>query len=896
MAEADGQVKIIIDTNAESAAAELNKVQNAFNKTGSSAQNVSSVFNSLQNSVNHNIEALREIALAGGKNSETFKRLAAETREYNKMLDDASKTVENATNGFQKQSSPVDSLVSNLKNLAIAYVGIKGAVAAFNYTAQSVQAFRTQERAVQSLELTFQNAGVYSEEFSKKIQNLATSIQKYSNYGDETIIKAVALGQSFMGQVPITEQATKAVVDFAAAMGMDLEQAFTLFGKSVGSSTNALGRYGVELQKGMTDTQKMNAIAKQLTERYAGQAAQMSDSSVQLKNALGDLAEVIGKELNPVVEAAEKRLINLVNATAKNITVTSQWLSSEKSTLQELRKQWDMYWASRRKGQGMVFAVNEDWVKKQRESGIFATSQTAPKTAQKQNVKPIKITDDYDFSAGTATTQKAVEQVKNAFEKAQIAAQQAEKDFKLALYQYGEGSQQVDKARIKWEQTKSAVDKVENAFKNLTSTVEAKSISSFEELNKKIQDSQKLIQDLASADVVNIEQIKDARDELKRLQDKLSQVQSVTITSPYQQAQNRASMLQSQLLDMGMMGQGGTQQYNLIKNQYIQLQTAIQQANTQMNSQIGLSWTNTANSIKSQLSSALLTPLQEGETAMERLQNVAFSIFQSIGQEILQNLVFDKAISGIQSFIMKGQQGQNIFDNFSSILSNTSTSATSMAGAMSMLGTSQSVASAVIAATSSTIAASAVPYEVAGKAAAQLAASLSQVAIATAAKTAAEIPYIGWMLAGPAATMTGAGIAAGTMLTTGASRLNGKFADGGVFDNGRVTAFANGGVVSQPTYFPMAGGKVGLMGEAGAEAILPLKRDANGQLGVQAKAQPSVVNVYNYSDSRIESVKRPNGETDLFIRRVNNALASERTQYGMQRALSRNSNRGLQAS
>ena len=58
------------------------------------------------------------------------------------------------------------------------------------------------------------------------------------------------------------------------------------------------------------------------------------------------------------------------------------------------------------------------------------------------------------------------------------------------------------------------------------------------------------------------------------------------------------------------------------------------------------------------------------------------------------------------------------------------------------------------------------------------------------------------------------------------------FAQGGV--PGRVTPFAEGGVVSAPTYFPMAGG-TGLMGEAGAEAILPLRRGSDGALGVAAE-------------------------------------------------------------
>lgn len=59
------------------------------------------------------------------------------------------------------------------------------------------------------------------------------------------------------------------------------------------------------------------------------------------------------------------------------------------------------------------------------------------------------------------------------------------------------------------------------------------------------------------------------------------------------------------------------------------------------------------------------------------------------------------------------------------------------------------------------------------------------------------------------------------------------FADGGVMSNGRVQKFARGGVTSGPTYFPMANG-AGLMGEAGKEAIMPLRRLANGRLGVEA--------------------------------------------------------------
>ncbi len=50
---------------------------------------------------------------------------------------------------------------------------------------------------------------------------------------------------------------------------------------------------------------------------------------------------------------------------------------------------------------------------------------------------------------------------------------------------------------------------------------------------------------------------------------------------------------------------------------------------------------------------------------------------------------------------------------------------------------------------------------------------------------------------------------------------------------GNLLKFEKGGVVGAPTYFA-AGGSLGVMGEAGPEAVLPLARGADGSLGVRA--------------------------------------------------------------
>ena len=68
------------------------------------------------------------------------------------------------------------------------------------------------------------------------------------------------------------------------------------------------------------------------------------------------------------------------------------------------------------------------------------------------------------------------------------------------------------------------------------------------------------------------------------------------------------------------------------------------------------------------------------------------------------------------------------------------------------------------------------------------------------------------------------------------------FEKGGAFSQGRVTPFATGGIVNGPVQFPMRGG-MGLMGEAGPEAIMPLTRGPDGKLGVQAAGGGRAVNV-----------------------------------------------------
>jgi lambda family phage tail tape measure protein len=102
----------------------------------------------------------------------------------------------------------------------------------------------------------------------------------------------------------------------------------------------------------------------------------------------------------------------------------------------------------------------------------------------------------------------------------------------------------------------------------------------------------------------------------------------------------------------------------------------------------------------------------------------------------------------------------------------------------------------------------------------------------------------------------------------------GAFANGGSFANG-IQPFASGGIVNSPTLFKFANGgamRNGLMGEAGPEAIIPLKRGRDGKLGVAGGGGTSVVvNV----DAKGTSVQGNSGQGEQLGRAISQAVQAE---------------------
>ena len=220
----------------------------------------------------------------------------------------------------------VDSKMKSLGKSALAAAGGFFAARGIISGIQSVIALeREQTLAVKKLETALGKN-------SKALQEQASALQQVTTFGDETIIQAQAMLAMFIKDEEQLKKATIATLDLAAAKGMDLVQAADLVGKSVGSSTNALARYGVSAEGAAGSTERLDSIVEGMTRFFGGQATAVVDTMAgsmdQMSNAVGDVGELIGEMLAPAVTDLAKEVKYLAEW-------WGEWLKNVKDTKPE---------------------------------------------------------------------------------------------------------------------------------------------------------------------------------------------------------------------------------------------------------------------------------------------------------------------------------------------------------------------------------------------------------------------------------------------------------------------------------------------------------------------------------------------------------------------------------
>ncbi len=207
------------------------------------------------------------------------------------------------TQGAKKAKQDMGGLSGSISKMgkavgiaSAAYLGAKGLISGLSSV---ITLAGEQEQAEKKLEVALGKT-------SQALLNQASALQKVTTFGDESIIGVQASIAAFIDSEEQIKKATAATLDIAVAMGMDLKSAGDLVAKTLGSSTNAMSRYGIEVKGAVGSTERLESLTGNVARLFGGQASAQAETMAgaleQASNSAGDLGEAIGKKLSPFVK------------------------------------------------------------------------------------------------------------------------------------------------------------------------------------------------------------------------------------------------------------------------------------------------------------------------------------------------------------------------------------------------------------------------------------------------------------------------------------------------------------------------------------------------------------------------------------------------------------------
>lgn len=154
------------------------------------------------------------------------------------------------------------------------------------------------------------------EDVQKRLIKQAQDLQKVTLFGDEATIQA----QSMLAKFGMTETQIRRLIpliqDYATVSGQDLVSAADMVARSVGTSTNALTRYGIEIEGAVGSNERLESAVNNLSKMVGGQAVAAAEAGAgavqQFGNSWGDFAEVVGEWALPAITKVVEGIGNLI--------------------------------------------------------------------------------------------------------------------------------------------------------------------------------------------------------------------------------------------------------------------------------------------------------------------------------------------------------------------------------------------------------------------------------------------------------------------------------------------------------------------------------------------------------------------------------------------------------
>ena len=241
---------------------------------------------------------------------------------------------EKQVRSFGKASVKVQ---GQLRALAGAFAGVFAARQFARGITSTTRAFAEQQRAVESLRATLSLTGRDGAGALDRLTASAARLQTQTTAADEAIIAATSslgnLAKDLNAQE--LEQAQAAIIGIADTfLKGDVQNAALLLGKSIGSTTNALTRYGIQVKTSGTQSEKLAQVVQQTGTFFdvAKAKANTLDGQIQqLSNAWGDLQEELGRVIADLFGFEDKAgglksvVVGLSEAVARNREKIVAW-------------------------------------------------------------------------------------------------------------------------------------------------------------------------------------------------------------------------------------------------------------------------------------------------------------------------------------------------------------------------------------------------------------------------------------------------------------------------------------------------------------------------------------------------------------------------------------------
>jgi len=307
--------------------------------------------------------------------------------------------------------------------IAVGAAAVAAATAVVAFGMKAVKAASFQEAQENALAAAMKNAGTYTEQAYQHNLAYASSLQKITTFGDEAILGVQKMLTNFGIQGKMLDKITKSTLDLAVAGKMDLKSAADLVAKSVGSSTNALSRYGIVVEGAVGSTDRMQMAVDNIAKLFGGSAeAELQTYSgrmAELKNAVGDVWEEIGFLLLPTLTDLLKQLTPIIvnigtwiketDSLKNGVNSIVTTLSSMVSIIQTLSKVSDNFVVKGLKN-GMIAAFNAmitpiSVIKKAFEELSGKTEEASDKIQKHSNI----VKDAYTSNVSAAKSAQAEE-------------------------------------------------------------------------------------------------------------------------------------------------------------------------------------------------------------------------------------------------------------------------------------------------------------------------------------------------------------------------------------------------------------------------------------------------------------------------------------------------------